>query len=87
MSELQTRFAAAVDAAADLPGRADNRTLLELYALFHQATEGDSAKRLRLPPELETELQHAAWSKMEGMTPEKAKQRFVELVERLTRVG
>ncbi len=41
MDDLQTRFEEAADAAQHLDERPDNATLLQLYALYKQATAGD----------------------------------------------
>src|SRR5690606_40184056 len=38
---LNEEFEKAVEDSRKLPARPDNETLLELYALFKQATEGD----------------------------------------------
>ena len=42
MSDLDARFAQAQQDVKQLPERPGNLTLLRLYALFKQATEGDA---------------------------------------------
>jgi acyl-CoA-binding protein len=42
-ADLHSRFEQAVAASKSLPERPDNATLLQLYALFKQASEGDLA--------------------------------------------
>jgi acyl-CoA-binding protein len=41
MSDLESRFQQAVADSKKLPERPDNATMLKLYALFKQSTEGD----------------------------------------------
>ena len=42
MSDLKARFEKAVAESKSLPARPDNQTLLKIYALFKQSTEGDN---------------------------------------------
>jgi diazepam-binding inhibitor (GABA receptor modulator, acyl-CoA-binding protein) len=42
MPDLQTRFAQAQQDVNDLAERPDNDTVLKLYALYKQATQGDA---------------------------------------------
>ena len=41
MSDLKSSFEAAVAASKTLPERPDNATLLRLYSLYKQGSEGD----------------------------------------------
>ena len=43
MSDLQVRFAQAQQDVNALAERPDNNTMLKLYALYKQATQGDAA--------------------------------------------
>ena len=43
MSDLNTRFETATEAVKKLSERPDNDTLLKLYALYKQGSEGDVA--------------------------------------------
>ncbi len=83
MSELDDRFAAATDASKTLPERPDNETLLSLYALYKQATEGDvSGKRPRFTDPV-GQAKFDAWDKIKGMSADDAKAAYSELVESL----
>ena len=42
MADLKSRFDQAVADSKNLPDRPDNPTLLSLYALYKQATQGDA---------------------------------------------
>jgi len=83
MSDLQTLFAQAQKDVNLLSRRPDNDTLLKLYALFKQATEGDATGE---PPNVFDFVRKAkfeAWSAMKGTTAQDAMQRYVELVKAL----
>ncbi len=83
MSELDDRFAAAADASKTLPERPDNETLLSLYALYKQATDGDvSGKRPGFTDPV-GKAKFDAWNKIKGMSSDDAKAAYAELVESL----
>ena len=46
MSELKKQFEAAAADSKNLPERPSNDVLLQLYALYKQATDGDVEARL-----------------------------------------
>lgn len=77
------RFESATQAALELPERPDDRTLLELYALFKQATSGDVAGSRPGIFAPRARAKHDAWAKLSGLPRERAMARYVELVERL----
>jgi diazepam-binding inhibitor (GABA receptor modulator, acyl-CoA-binding protein) len=83
MSDLKTRFETASQQAQQLPQRPDNMTLLKLYSLFKQATDGDvSGKRPGLT-NLVGRAKYDAWAGLTGMSGEQAMQDYVDLVEKL----
>lgn len=83
MSELDDRFAAAADASKTLPERPDNDTLLSLYALYKQASDGDvSGKRPGFTDPV-GKAKFDAWNKIKGMSSDDAKAAYAELVESL----
>ncbi len=83
MSELDDRFAAAADASKTLPERPDNDTLLSLYSLYKQATDGDvSGKRPGFTDPV-GKAKFDAWKKIEGMSSDDAKAAYSDLVESL----
>jgi len=45
MSDLKAAFEAAVAGSTKLGERPDNATLLKIYALYKQATQGDNAEK------------------------------------------
>jgi diazepam-binding inhibitor (GABA receptor modulating acyl-CoA-binding protein) len=83
MSDLQTRFETAAQEVQQLPSRPDNSTLLKLYALYKQATQGDiSGKRPGFTNPV-GRAKHDAWAKVKGTSAAEAMQAYVDLVERL----
>jgi diazepam-binding inhibitor (GABA receptor modulator, acyl-CoA-binding protein) len=83
MSDLDARFAAAAEASKTLPQRPDNDTLLQLYSLFKQATEGDVAGKRPGFTDMVGRAKYDAWSKLQGMSSDDAKAQYADLVESL----
>lgn len=83
MHDLQSRFAAAVASSKTLPERPDNRTLLTLYAMYKQATEGDATGRRPGFTDMVGRAKFDAWAAIKGTATSDAMQQYVALVERL----
>ncbi|MCU0284016.1 MAG: acyl-CoA-binding protein [Candidatus Nanopelagicales bacterium] len=83
MSDLDARFTAAAEASKTLPQRPDNDTLLALYSLFKQATEGDVQGKRPGFTDMVGRAKYDAWSKLKGMSSEDAKAQYADLVESL----
>ena len=83
MSDLDTRFQAAASAAQKLPERPDNDTMLELYALYKQATDGDVHGDKPGMFNFVAASKYEAWERLKGTDPDSAKQRYTDLVARL----
>ena len=82
MPDLKTVFEQATRDVQELPERPDNETLLRLYALYKQATEGDvSGERPGFFDFVGT-AKYEAWEKLAGTGSEEAMRRYVELVDR-----
>ena len=84
MSDLQANFEAAAAAAQNLPEKPDNETLLEMYALYKQATVGDVEGKRPGFINLAERAKYDAWSELEGTDADDAKQQYVDLVDELT---
>lgn len=83
MSDLQAIFAAAANDATKLPKRPDNDTMLQLYALYKQATAGDVSGKRPGFMDMVGQAKYDAWAKLTGTSKEAAMQRYVDLVARL----
>lgn len=81
--DLQARFETAAEEVQGLPQRPDNATLLRLYALYKQGTEGDVQGKRPGMMDFAGRAKYDAWAKLEGTEQEEAKQRYVDLVDEL----
>lgn len=84
MSDLQTRFDAAVANSKNLTERPDNATLLKLYALYKQATAGDNAEKKPGFADMVGRAKWDAWNGLKGTANEAAMQQYVDLIESLS---
>ncbi|MCA3180242.1 MAG: acyl-CoA-binding protein [Burkholderiaceae bacterium] len=83
MSDLATRFEQAVADSKKLPERPDNATLLKLYALFKQATDGDVDGKRPGFTDMIGRAKWDAWNEIKGTSKDDAKQQYVSLIEDL----
>ncbi len=84
MSEdLQTQFQAAAVAAKNLDKRPGNDDLLELYALFKQATDGDVSGDRPGGFDFVGGAKYDAWTKLKGTDNEEAMRRYIDKVNAL----
>ena len=84
MSDLNATFEAAVKSyTSSITERPDNATLLKLYALYKQATEGDNESKKPSFTDMVARAKWDAWAKLEGTTPDEAKQIYIDLIESL----
>jgi diazepam-binding inhibitor (GABA receptor modulator, acyl-CoA-binding protein) len=85
MSDLKKKFEAAAQAATKLPNRPGNDDLLEMYALYKQATAGDVSGSRPGMFDLAGRAKFDAWTKKKGLAGEKAMQQYVDLVAKLSK--
>lgn len=80
--ELQQQFEAAVANSKTLKEKPDNETLLKLYSLYKQATEGDcsAAQAPENPFDFVAKFKYEAWNKLAGTSSADAMQQYVNLV-------
>ena len=78
---LTMRFERASKRAFELPIRPSNEKLLEMYALYKQATEGDCEGKPR--GGLRDRAKHKAWKGGTGTTEAAAMERYCEIVDSL----
>jgi acyl-CoA-binding protein len=81
--ELTERFQAAVARSKELTKRPSNEELLQLYALYKQATEGDVTGERPGGFDFKAIAKYDTWSDLKGKTKEAAMTDYVALVERL----
>jgi diazepam-binding inhibitor (GABA receptor modulating acyl-CoA-binding protein) len=83
MSKLKTQFDKAVKDSKALPERPDNATLLKIYALYKQATDGDVEGKRPGFTDLVGRAKYDAWAEMKGKTADAAMTDYVALIESL----
>lgn len=84
MSDLQQQFEQAAERVQQLDDRPDNDTLLKLYALYKQGSEGDVSGERPGFFDFVGVAKYEAWEKLQGMDEDEAKKRYIELVDSLT---
>lgn len=83
MNDLKTQFENAVAESKNLPERPDNNSLLQIYALYKQATRGDAAGERPGFSDMIGRVKYDAWAGLQGTTAEEAMQRYIDLIESL----
>jgi len=83
MAELQSKFEQAVADSKTLPEKPDNATLLQLYALFKQASSGDADGERPGFGDFVARAKWDAWNAIAGKSKDEAMQEYVDLVESL----
>lgn len=84
MSDLKSRFEQASKDVQSLPERPDNDTLLRLYALYKQGSEGDVSGPKPGFFDFVGTAKYEAWAKLKGTTSEEAMKKYIDLVKKLT---
>lgn len=86
--EIKERFENAVRDSKELASKPDNETLLKLYSLYKQSTDGDiNTDPPSNPFDFVNKAKHEAWSSLRGKSREEAMQEYVTLVETLKNGG
>ncbi|MBN8213843.1 MAG: acyl-CoA-binding protein [Xanthomonadales bacterium] len=83
MSDLQKSFEQAAKDIQSLAERPDNDTLLRLYALFKQGSEGDVSGAKPGFFDFVGTAKYEAWAKLKGTAQDDAKKKYVDLVKKL----
>ena len=82
--DLTAQFEQAVADSKSLSDRPSNDTLLQLYSLYKQATEGDiNIDPPANPFDFVSKAKYEAWAGLKGKTKESAMQEYVQLVSKL----
>jgi len=83
VSDLQARFEACAAESKNLKERPDNATLLKLYALYKQATEGDVEGRRPGFTDMVGRAKFDAWAALKGTAGDEARKQYIALIESL----
>ena len=82
-NDPKQRFEQAAIDVKDLAERPDNDTLLRLYALYKQGSEGDVHGDKPGFFDFVGTAKHEAWAQLNGVTEEEAMRRYIALVHQL----
>ena len=83
MSALKTQFEKAVAESKELPEKPDNQTLLKIYGLYKQSTEGDNSGKRPGFTDMVGRMKFDAWAGLKGKTADESMQAYIDLIESL----
>jgi acyl-CoA-binding protein len=84
MSDLKTKFEAAVANSKNLSERPDNMTLLKLYALYKQGSTGDNSEKKPGFTDMVGRAKWEAWNNLKGTPQLDAMQQYIDQIETLS---
>ena len=83
MSDLKAQFDQAASDSQTLATRPDNNTMLNLYALYKQASVGDVNTKRPGMTDFVGRAKWDAWEKLKGQSTDQAMQAYIDLVNQL----
>lgn len=83
MSDLNAKFEETVKNSTSISERPDNATLLKIYGLYKQATDGDNDTKKPSFTDMVARAKWDAWNKLSGTSADEAKQLYIDLIESL----
>ena len=84
MSDLKAQFEAAVADSKNLTERPDNATLLKLYALYKQGSQGDNTDPKPGFSDMIGRAKWEAWNAIKGQSSEESMQAYIDQIESLS---
>jgi acyl-CoA-binding protein len=82
--ELKQLFEKAAEESKQLSERPSNDTLLQLYSLYKQSTEGDvNVDPPSNPFDFVSRAKYEAWASVKGKSREEAMREYIDLVNKL----
>lgn len=83
MADLKKQFEQAATQVKGLAEKPDNETMLRLYALYKQGSQGDVSGPKPGMFDFVGSAKYEAWEKMQGISQEQAMQKYVDLAKKL----
>ena len=80
---LQEQFDQAQADSKNLSERPDNMTLLKIYALYKQASTGDTDGKRPGFTDMVGRAKFDAWDALKGTSKDEAMQQYIDLIEEL----
>ena len=87
MPDLKKKFEAATQDSKKLKTRPSDEDMLRLYALYKQASAGDVSGDRPGAFDFVNRAKYDAWARLKGTDTDKAMKSYVDLVERLKKLG
>jgi acyl-CoA-binding protein len=87
MSDLKKKFEAAAKDSKNLKTRPSDEDMLRLYACYKQASAGDATGDRPGAFDFVNRAKYDAWARLKGTETDKAMKSYVDLVERLKKLG
>jgi len=84
MADLKKQFEAAAANSKNLTESPDNATLLKIYALYKQGSNGDNTDKKPGFGDMVGRAKWDAWNKFKGTSTDDAMQQYVDLIESLS---
>ena len=84
MSDLKAAFDKAMADSKNLSERPDNATLLKIYALYKQATDGDVEGKKPGFGDMVGRAKWDAWNGFKGTGKDDAMQQYIDLIQSLS---
>jgi diazepam-binding inhibitor (GABA receptor modulating acyl-CoA-binding protein) len=82
--DLKELFEKATVESKQLASKPSNETLLQLYSLYKQATEGDNNSEVPANPfDFVAKAKFEAWNELKGKSKELAMEEYINLVKKL----
>lgn len=82
--ELKEQFEKAAADSKTLSERPGNETLLQIYSLYKQATEGDvNTEPPSNPFDFVAKAKHQAWADLKGKTKEEAMKEYIDIINKI----
>ena len=83
MADLKAAFDKAVADSKKLAEKPDNMTLLKIYSLYKQASEGDVEGKRPGFTDMIGRAKYDAWATLKGKGKDEAMQEYIDLIESL----
>jgi diazepam-binding inhibitor (GABA receptor modulator, acyl-CoA-binding protein) len=81
---LKEQFEQAIADSKSITAKPDNNTLLQLYSLYKQATQGDAGSDDSSNPfDFIAKAKHNAWAQLKGLDAEGAMKQYIDLIASL----
>jgi diazepam-binding inhibitor (GABA receptor modulator, acyl-CoA-binding protein) len=82
-AQTDKKFKKAAEDIQNVSKRPTDKELLNLYALYKQATDGDVSGKRPSMINVKGRAKYDAWDKLKGLSQDESKKDYIDLVEKL----